>query len=171
MFKLHPKIIMKLNIKNSLIIVILLIIIVSIWFIFNKEKSTVLSLNQCTAVIHESKEAEKIEAKYERVISIIEGNGFAKDTGVLYENGNEWKLNRFYSFSAESLNNNKYKITVLSHEKSYDDNVPDVVLKRLRPEQVKVINVTTIENVSPDVWLYSSLAFPIFACKEPKNQR
>lgn len=163
--KIHMK---KLNIKATFISLALLIIAVLIVAIYKISMSRPLRVNQCAAIISESNVSENINARFERVISIVEGKGFARDTGFLSEGDNSWRLNRFYTFSVKPISGYKYELKVISHQKAYDDNVPDANLKRFRPEQGRKINITSIEEVKPDVWLFSGLAFPLFACKDLK---
>lgn len=158
----------KINPKISILILVLSAIAVLLMVTFKILKGKSLKVNQCTAIISESNVSENINARFERVISIVEGKGFARDTGFLSEGDNSWRLNRFYTFSVKPISGYKYELKVISHQKNSDDNVPNTSLKRLRPEQGRKINITSIEEVEPDVWLFSGLAFPLFACKELK---
>lgn len=138
--------------------------IVLIAFHFNKKKS--VSMNSCSAMISEDRVNEKINASFQRVITIIDNEGFARDTGLLSVEHNEWIINRFYTFSLQSISGNEYELVVLSHQKSHDDNVPDAIITKLRPEQGRRARIISINEIEPDVWLFSGLAFPLFACKE-----
>ncbi|WP_449544138.1 hypothetical protein [Lelliottia nimipressuralis] len=154
--------------KTTFILSALLLITVITTVIFEALKKKPLSINQCSAIIDERSVNENISARFQRVISIVEGRGFARDTGVLSEGENSWRLNRFYTFSLKPISRYKYELKVMSHQKADDDNSPDITLKRFRPEQGRTINITSIEEIEPDVWLFSGLAFPLFACKELK---
>ncbi|HDR2357203.1 TPA: hypothetical protein QCH65_004453, partial [Enterobacter roggenkampii] len=72
------------------------------------------------------------------------------------------------TFSVKPISEYKYELKVMSHQKADDDNVPGETLKRFRPEQGRETNIIRIEEVETDVWLFSGLAFPLFACKEIK---
>ncbi|UVZ93281.1 hypothetical protein [Enterobacter hormaechei] len=171
MFQSYKKMIMKKNIIKISFTVIsaMLLLGVVVFASTSIQNKNMITINQCRAVIDERSEYNGIKSKFERVISIAGGKGYAKDTGIFYEKEREWRLNRFYSFSLIPLSKNRYQITVLSQDKLYDDNVPDNLLRKLRPGQVKVTNVTIVENIGTNVWLFSSIAFPIFACKERKK--
>lgn len=158
----------KVNLKKIILILALSTIAVLLMVTFKILKGKSLRLNQCSAIITEKSVRENISARFQRVISIVEGRGFARDTGVLSEGDNSWRLNRFYTFSLEPISGYKFELKVNSHQKADDDNVPDTTLKRFRPEQGRKDNITSIEEVEPDVWLFSGLAFPLFACKELK---
>ncbi|WP_454878808.1 hypothetical protein [Serratia inhibens] len=129
-----------------------------------------LNINQCSLIINEENKNLKINAKYQRVISVIKNKGFARETGRIYEGEQYWNLNRFYSFSVEPLSNNRFIIKVLSGSKSDDDDIPALVMKNFRPEQSRAVYVTQIEEVSSGVWLFSGLTFPLFACKEYQHK-
>lgn len=144
----------------------LLIIIVMIHAIFNFLNSKSLRMNQCSATINEISTSKDISTRFERVISIISDKGFARDTGFLIEGDEIWRINRFYTFSLKHLSGHKYELKVLSYHKAEDDKVPSITLIRLRPEQGRNIYIPSIEEVSPNVWLFSGLTFPLFACKE-----
>jgi hypothetical protein len=158
----------KINHKIAILLLALLTITALLMVTFKVRKGKSLSVNQCSASISENSVNENISARFQRVISIVERKGFARDTGILSEGDNSWRLNRFYTFSLEPISGYKYELKFMSHQKADDDNVPDTALKRFRPEQGRKINITSIEEVEPDVWLFSGLAFPLFACKELK---
>lgn len=158
----------KINPRKITLTLVLSSIAVLLMVTFKTLKGKTLRVNQCSAIISENSASENISARFQRVISIVEGKGFARDTGVLSEGDNRLRLNRFYTFSLEPISGYKYELKVMSHQKADDDNVPDTTLKRFRPEQGRKINITSIEEVEPDVWLFSGLAFPLFACKELK---
>ncbi|MCU6172053.1 hypothetical protein [Enterobacter bugandensis] len=159
---------LKKKTKITFIFSALLLITVIATVIFEAPKNKPLNINQCSASINERSVNENISAKYQRVITIVAGRGFARDTGVLSEGENSWRLNRFYTFSLKPISRYKYELMVMSHQKADDDNAPDITLKRFRPEQGRKMNITSIEEIEPDVWLFSGLAFPLFACKELK---
>lgn len=158
----------KINPRKIILTLVLSSIAVLLMVTFKILKGKPLRVNQCSAIISENSASENISARFQRVISIVEGKGFARDTGFLSEGDNRLRLNRFYTFSLEPISGYKYELKVMSHQKADDDNVPDTTLKRFRPEQGRKINITSIEEVEPDVWLFSGLAFPLFACKELK---
>ncbi|HEY4429416.1 MAG TPA: hypothetical protein VGN87_00115 [Paenibacillus sp.] len=158
----------KINHKKTTLLLAILTITVLLMVTFKVRKGKSLSVNQCSASISENSVNENISARFQRVISIVGRKGFARDTGILSEGDNSWRLNRFYTFSLEPISGYKYELKVMSHQKADDDNVPDTTLKRFRPEQGRKVNITSIEEVEPDVWLFSGLAFPLFACKELK---
>lgn len=158
----------KINPKKVILLLMLSAIAVLFMVTIKIFKGESLRVNQCSAIINENSVSENISARFQRVISIVEGKGFARDTGILFEGDNSWRLNRFYTFSLESISGYKYELKVISHQKADDDKVPDTTLKRFRPEQGRKVNITSIEEVEPDVWLFSGLAFPLFACKELK---
>ncbi|HHA1482206.1 TPA: hypothetical protein ACOEEX_004011 [Enterobacter hormaechei subsp. xiangfangensis] len=158
----------KINPRKIILTLVLSSIAVLLMVTFQILKGKTLRVNQCSAIISENSASENISARFQRVISIVEGKGFARDTGVISEGDNRLRLNRFYTFSLEPISGYKYELKVMSHQKADDDNVPDTTLKRFRPEQGRKINITSIEEVEPDVWLFSGLAFPLFACKELK---
>lgn len=126
-------------------------------------------LNQCAAIIDENNTDVQISAKFQRIVNIVDGKGFAIDTGFLHEGESKFRLNRFYTFSLKPISKIKYELNVISHQKSYDDDVPDTIIKKFRPDQVRNNHITSIEEVNPGVWLFSGLAFPLFACKELKT--
>lgn len=158
----------KTNLKKIILLLVLSAIAVLIMVTFKILKAKSLRVNQCSAIINENSVSENISARFQRVISIVEGKGFARETGILSEGDNSWRLNRFYTFSLEPISGYKYELKVISHQKADDDKVPDTTLKRFRPEQGRKIHITRIEEVEPDIWLFSGLAFPLFACKELK---
>lgn len=158
----------KITPKTIILLLVLVIIAALLMVSFRILIDSSLKVNQCSAIISEKSVRENISARYQRVISIVEGKGFARDTGILSEGDTSWRLNRFYTFSLEPISGDKYELKVMSHQKADDDNVPDTTLKRFRPEQGRKINITSIEEVEPDVWLFSGLAFPLFACIELK---
>ena len=160
---------MRKPISIKLMVLLSLVIGVMALLSYKFIKKKTISMNQCAALITEGRESEKIIARFQRVITIIDKKGFYRDTGVFLEGEKKWRLNRFYTISLELISGYKYELRVLHQEKSDDDNVPDAALKILRPEQGREINITSIEEVFPDVWLFSGVAFPLFACKELKR--
>lgn len=159
----------KINLKYIFILVSSLTITIIVTFSIKNFSRKPLMINQCAATINENNTGVGIKGKYQRVISISNGKGFAIDTGVLYEEESNFRLNRFYTFSLKLISGNKYELNIIANQRAYDDNVPDITLKRFRPDQVRKNHVTSIEEVESGVWLFSGLAFPLFACKEPKH--
>ncbi|HCR4009777.1 TPA: hypothetical protein OOF29_002728 [Morganella morganii] len=157
----------KTELKKIAYLLFLLLSTALILLMINVNKKP-LYLNQCSSLINENSESKKISSQFKRVITIVDNKGFARDTGFLFEGDKKWRLNRFYTFSINLLSGNKYEIKILPSQKHFDDNVPDLTLKKFRPDHLKPINIITIEEVDPDVWLFSGLAFPLFACKEFK---
>lgn len=158
----------KINSKKIIFPLMLSAIAVLFMVTFKILKDKSLRVNQCSAIINENSVNENISARFQRVISIVEGKGFAKDTGILFEGDNSWRLNLFYTFSLKPISGYKYELKFISQQKADDDKVPDTTFKRFRPELGRKVNITSIEEVEPDVWLFSGLAFPLFACKELK---
>lgn len=140
-----------------------------IFLIFKHTRNTPYDLNQCSAIITESSDNENIIARFQRVITIADKKGFSRDSGILSEGNEQWHFNRFYTFSLELISGRNYEFKILSYKKSESDNVPDATMKKLRPEYGMDARITRIEKIAPDVWLFSGLSSPLFACKELKR--
>lgn len=122
-------------------------------------------MKQCTATITESMASASVEAHFSRVVTILHQQGFAHDIGTVSANGKQWRYNRFYTFTLATVEEEAFRLTLASGNKAFDDAVPDAIMHRLRPEAGRQTHITQIEQVAPGVWLFSGLAFPLFACR------
>ncbi|NEG81043.1 FidL-like protein, partial [Pantoea agglomerans] len=129
-------------------------------------KHRTINIKQCSSQVIKKNRTQHITENYQTITSIFNDNGFSRETGEIYAGEGKWILNRFYTFSIQNLSDDKYRIEILSVSKSSNDNVPDSVIKKIRPEQQRVAHITEIEELSSGVWLFSGLAYPLFACKE-----
>ncbi len=127
--------------------------------------NTFPEMKQCTATITESMASASVQARFSRVVTILHQQGFAHDTGTVTANGKQWRYNRFYTFTLAAVEGDTFRLTLASGNKSFDDAVPDAIMHRLRPETGRQTHITRIEQVAPGVWLFSGLAFPLYACR------
>lgn len=159
---------MKKNLSSivsiSVFFISLLILLITV---YSKKYEAQIKLNLCSAMINENIENLNYHLDYKRTISILNGNGFLKQTGYLYASDNKWRYNRFTTFNIKHLSDFSYRLTILETRKSNDDNTPDDIITKLYPESRRKVHVTKIEEIEPRIWLFSGLEFPLFACKVP----
>ena len=132
-------------------------------------KHNAININRCTGIITEENIKENIIAKFERVLTIVDNKGFVREFGNIYENEKKWRLNIFYTFSLKHISGDNYELKLLSRDKADDNDAPDVVLQRLTPESGGGNHMVHIENIGYYSWLFSGIAFPVYACKEPSR--
>lgn len=142
--------------------------LIAIFVLLHTNYKKQINISKCTSVIRENYDDKSLHSDYQRVTSIIANKGFSRETGYSYNDSNKWRLDRFYTFTLTHLSGESYRLTELKQHNEKDNNTPQSVLSRARPELSRSEHLLEIKELKKGVWLFSGIDLPLFVCKEKK---